>query len=52
MTHAEHAREVIGWCRRLATMSDDRTATTRTFLSKPMRDVHTALAGWMARLGM
>ena len=52
MTHAEQAREVIRWCRRLATMSDDRAATTRTFLSKPMRDVHTALAGWMARVGM
>ena len=46
------AREVIRWCRQLAKLSDDRTATTRTFLSKSMRDVHTALAEWMARTGM
>ena len=48
----EQAREVIRWCRQLAKLSDDRHATTRTFLSRPMRDVHTALAGWMSRVGM
>lgn len=48
----EQAREVIRWCRQLATLSEDRNGITRTFLSKPMRDVHTALAGWMARAGM
>ena len=52
MTPIEQAREVIRWCRQLAKLSDDRNATTRTFLSKPMRDVHTALAAWMARMGM
>ena len=52
MTSTEQAREVIRWCRQLAKLSEDRTATTRTFLSKPMRDVHTALAAWMARIGM
>jgi allantoate deiminase len=52
MTSIEQAREVIRWCRQLATLSEDRNATTRTFLSRPMRDVHTALAGWMARTGM
>jgi allantoate deiminase len=52
MTPLEQAREVIRWCRQLAKLSEDRTATTRTFLSKPMRDVHTALAAWMARVGM
>lgn len=51
-TVIEQAREVIRWCRRLATLSEDRSATTRTCLSKPMRDVHTALASWMARAGM
>jgi allantoate deiminase len=48
----DQAREVIRWCRQLATLSEDRHAITRTFLSKPMRDVHTALAAWMARVGM
>jgi allantoate deiminase len=52
MTSSEQAREVIRWCRQLAKLSEDRAATTRTFLSKPMREVHTALAGWMARAGM
>ncbi len=52
MTSLEQAREVIRWCRRLASLSEDRNALTRPFLSAPMRDVHTALAAWMARLGM
>ena len=43
---------MIRWCRQLAKLSEDRNAITRTFLSKPMRDVHTALAAWMARVGM
>jgi allantoate deiminase len=52
MTAVEQAGEVIRWCRRLAKLSEEPDATTRTFLSKPMRDVHTALAAWMARAGM
>jgi allantoate deiminase len=52
MTSLEQAREVIRWCRQLAKLSEDPTNITRTFLSKPMRGVHTALAGWMARVGM
>jgi allantoate deiminase len=52
MTSIEQAREVIRWCRQLAKLSEDRNAITRTFLSRPMRDVHTALAAWMARVGM
>lgn len=52
MTSLEQAREVIRWCRQLARLSEDRNATTRTFLSPPMRDAHTALAAWMARAGM
>jgi allantoate deiminase len=52
MTSTEQAREVIRWCRQLAKLSEDGGAITRTFLSRPMRDVHTALAAWMARLGM
>jgi allantoate deiminase len=52
MTPIEQAREVIRWCRQLAKLSEDRNGTTRTFLSKPMRDVHSSLAAWMARAGM
>ena len=52
MTPREQGREVIQWCRRLAAMSDEPNVTTRLCLSRTMRDVHTALAGWMARLGM
>ena len=52
MTPTEQAGEVIRWCRRLAKLSEDPNAITRTFLSKPMRDVHTALAAWMAKIGM
>jgi allantoate deiminase len=52
MTATEQAGEVIRWCRRLAKLSEDPHAITRTFLSGPMREVHTALATWMARVGM
>ena len=52
MTSLEQAREVIRWCRQLAKFSEDRNTITRPFLSKPMREVHTALAAWMARIGM
>src|SRR5262245_14560568 len=52
MTSTDQAGEVIRWCRQLAKLSEDPNAITRTCLSKPMRDVHTALAAWMARIGM
>ena len=52
MTSTEQAGEVIRWCRQLAKLSDEPNAITRPCLSKPMRDVHTALAAWMARAGM
>jgi allantoate deiminase len=52
MTSSEQAGEVIRWCRQLAKLSEEPHAITRTCLSKPMRDVHTALAVWMARVGM
>ena len=52
MTSSEQAGEVIRWCRQLAKLSEEPNAITRTCLSKPMRDVHTALAVWMARVGM
>jgi allantoate deiminase len=52
MTPLEQAGEVVRWCRRLATFSETPNGITRTCLSPPMREVHTALAEWMARLGM
>ncbi len=52
MTPIEQAREVIRWCRQLSTLSEDANAITRMCLSKPMREVYTSLAAWMARLGM
>jgi allantoate deiminase len=52
MTSIEQAREVVRWCRRLAECSETRGATTRTFLSAPMREVHTQLSAWMSRAGM
>lgn len=52
MTPMEQAGEVVRWCRQLAKLSETKGDTTRRFLTKPMRDVHTALAAWMARVGM
>jgi allantoate deiminase len=46
------AREVVEWCRSLATCSEQPSGTTRTFLSAPMRVVHERLTGWMQELGM
>ena len=48
----EQAREVVRWCRALAECSEEPGATTRTFLSSPMRDVHAQLTEWMDRVGM
>ena len=49
---ALRAREVIDSCRLLAGFSEEPGRTTRTFLSPPMRDVHTYLGSWMQRSGM
>ncbi len=46
------AQETIGRCMELARFSEESGRLTRTFLSPPMRDVHTALANWMGELGM
>lgn len=48
----DQARNVIRWCRVLAEYTEEPGHTTRTFLSDPMRDVHTQLSEWMGRLGM
>ena len=46
------AAEVMDRCRRLASFSEDASGTRRTFLSPPMRDVHRAISGWLALLGV
>ena len=46
------AAEVIACCRRLARCSEESGATTRTFLSEPMREVHSQLTDTMQRVGM
>ncbi len=46
------AREVIDLCRSLAMCTEEPGSTTRTFLSAPMREVHSRLGGWMQRVGM
>jgi allantoate deiminase len=46
------AAEVIACCRRLALCSEESGATTRTFLSKPMREVHSQLTATMRHVGM
>jgi allantoate deiminase len=46
------AAEVIACCRRLALCSEEPGATTRTFLSAPMREVHSQLTALMQRAGM
>jgi allantoate deiminase len=46
------AQDVVGWCRRIAACSEVNGATTRTFLSTPMHDVHTALGTWMTEVGL
>lgn len=49
---ASCAARVIGACRTLAAFSEAPGVTTRTFLSKPMRDVHAYLTAWMTDAGM
>jgi len=43
---------VIERCRLLAQFSEEPGATTRTFLSEPMHQVHACLRGWMEQAGM
>jgi allantoate deiminase len=46
------ADKVIRCCRDIAGMTEEPGRTTRTFLSPPMRDVHSYLRAWMQDLGM
>jgi allantoate deiminase len=45
-------RDIIRRCELLASLSEEPGFTTRTFLSRPMHDVHAHLTGWMTELGM
>jgi len=49
---ATAAVEAVRRCRTLAACSEEPGATTRTFLSAPMRDVHAHVKGWMTAAGM
>ncbi len=46
------AEEVIRRCQSLAKCTEEPGFTTRTFLSEPMRQVHSELGGWMQNAGM
>lgn len=46
------AEEVLTRCDLLATFSEEGGALTRTFLSRPMRDVHSTVRTWMEQAGM
>lgn len=48
----DHARDAIARCRALAMYSEEPGVTTRTFLSPPMRLVHSELRDWMLKAGM
>src|SRR3984957_15609565 len=42
------AGQTVQLCRELASYSEEPGWTTRTYLSKPMHEVHRALAEWLA----
>jgi allantoate deiminase len=46
------AEEAIARCRKLASFSEDASATRRTFLSPPMHDCHRDVSSWMKALGI
>ena len=46
------AHEVIARCRRLAECTEEPGHITRTFLSAPMREVHTLVGEWMRSAGL
>lgn len=48
----DHAADCIARCRSLALHTEEPGFTTRTFLSEPMRAVHSDLCGWMRSVGM
>lgn len=51
-TNINRAQRIIDRCRQIAACTEVSGETTRTFLSPPMRTVHTLLRGWMEAIGM
>jgi allantoate deiminase len=51
MSDESRARTAIERCWKLASFSQDRGSTRRTFLSPPMRDCHREITGWLKPLG-
>ena len=45
------AEEVIARCKKLASFSEDKGSTRRTFLSVPMHACHEEIAKWLGALG-
>ena len=45
------AQEVVARCKRLASFSEDRGSTRRTFLSAPMRECHEEITKWLRAAG-
>ena len=46
------AHEIVARCRQLAVHTEEPGFVTRTFLSEPMRRVHTDVRAWMEQAGM
>ena len=52
MNYESAATKAIERCRKIATFSEDRDGTRRTFLSAPMRECHREIQGWLGPLGI
>src|ERR1700747_399865 len=52
MVHTVKQDEIIARCRAIAELTEQPGCTTRTFLSRPMQEVHRILQAWMESLGM
>ena len=52
MVHTVKPDEIIARCKAIAELSEQPGCTARTFLSPPMREVHSILRVWMESLGM
>ncbi len=52
MSYESAAKTAIERCRKLASFSEDRGSTRRTFLSPPMWECHREIAAWLNPLGV
>jgi allantoate deiminase len=46
------ARQAVDRCLALASLSEEKGRTTRTFLSRPMKEAHRLVRGWMEEAGL